>query len=390
MKSISIELHKLLDKYSLFKAKEITGRYVTFSHLEPLLKEVGETHSVKQIGLSTNGIPIHTVTAGQGVLKVLAWSQMHGNESTTTKALFDVFKAMQLFSDEPVIKLINEKITIKVIPMLNPDGALNYNRENANQTDLNRDALRLKEVESKILRKTFMDFDPNFCLNLHDQRTIFSAGLNPVPATLSFLTPAMDEKRIIYPERIISMKIIAAMAADLEILLPTQIGRYSDEFNPNCTGDTFQSLGKPTILFEAGHSPGDYHREKTRQYVAAAILSSLVNIATGNWKNYDLEDYLKIPENNKLFYDLILRNAVVNGEIQDVAIQYKEVLSNNEIEFQPLVEKVGASLPFFCHKEIDCENKLLTFIDGKQIPENVIVNKLLLNNEVLAINYQNI
>lgn len=390
MKSISIELHKLLDKYSLFKAKEITGRYVTFSHLEPLLKEVGETHSVKQIGLSTNGIPIHTVTAGQGVLKVLAWSQMHGNESTTTKALFDVFKAMQLFSDEPVIKLINEKITIKVIPMLNPDGALNYNRENANQTDLNRDALRLKEVESKILRKTFMDFDPNFCLNLHDQRTIFSAGLNPVPATLSFLTPAMDEKRIIYPERIISMKIIAAMAADLEILLPTQIGRYSDEFNPNCTGDTFQSLGKPTILFEAGHSPGDYHREKTRQYVAAAILSSLVNIATGNWKNYDLENYLKIPENNKLFYDLILRNAVVNGEIQDVAIQYKEVLSNNEIEFQPLVEKVGASLPFFCHKEIDCENKLLTFIDGKQIPENVIVNKLLLNNEVLAINYQNI
>src|SRR5690606_13404836 len=286
--------------------------------------------------------------------------------------------------------LINEKITIKVIPMLNPDGALNYNRENANQTDLNRDALRLKEVESKILRKTFMDFDPNFCLNLHDQRTIFSAGLNPVPATLSFLTPAMDEKRIIYPERIISMKIIAAMAADLEILLPTQIGRYSDEFNPNCTGDTFQSLGKPTILFEAGHSPGDYHREKTRQYVAAAILSSLVNIATGNWKNYDLENYLKIPENNKLFYDLILRNAVVNGEIQDVAIQYKEVLSNNEIEFQPLVEKVGASLPFFGHKEIDCENKLLTLIDGKQIPENVIVNKLLLNNEVLAINYQNI
>ena len=390
MKSISIELHKLLDKYSLFKAKEISGRYVKFSHIEPLLKEVEETHSVKQIGLSTNGIPIHTVTAGQGVLKVLAWSQMHGNESTTTKALFDVFKAMQLFSDEPVIKLINEKITIKVIPMLNPDGALNYTRENANQTDLNRDALRLKEVESKILRKTFMDFDPNFCLNLHDQRTIFSAGLNPVPATLSFLTPAMDEKRIIYPERIISMKIIAAMAADLEILLPTQIGRYSDEFNPNCTGDTFQSLGKPTILFEAGHSPGDYHREKTRQYVAAAILSSLVNIATGNWKNYDLENYLKIPENNKLFYDLILRNAVVNGEIQDVAIQYKEVLSNNEIEFQPLVEKVGASLPFFCHKEIDCENKLLTFIDGKQIPENVIVNKLLLNNEVLAINYQNI
>ncbi|WP_246054392.1 M14 family metallopeptidase [Antarcticibacterium flavum] len=63
--------------------------------------------------------------------------------------------------------------------MLNPDGARAYTRVNSRGVDLNRDAHNREEEESKVLRKVYNEFKPHYCFNLHDQRTIFSAGQNP-------------------------------------------------------------------------------------------------------------------------------------------------------------------------------------------------------------------
>jgi murein tripeptide amidase MpaA len=68
--------------------------------------------------------------------------------------------------------------------MLNPDGALNFTRVNANKVDLNRDAVDRKAKESKLLRKVLEDFNPEFCFNLHDQRTIFNVEGTKNPATI--------------------------------------------------------------------------------------------------------------------------------------------------------------------------------------------------------------
>jgi hypothetical protein len=46
----------------------------------------------------------------------------------------------------------------------------------------------------------------------------------------------------------------------LQRYIPGQIGRFDDSFNLNC-GDTFQAMGVPTLLFEAGHFEGDYQRK---------------------------------------------------------------------------------------------------------------------------------
>ena len=62
-------------------------------------------------------------------------------------------------------------------------------------------------------------------------------------------------------------------------------------------GDTFQSLGVPTILFEAGHFPGDYQREKTRKFVFLALISGLQHIYENVIVNNKTEDYLRIPQN---------------------------------------------------------------------------------------------
>src|SRR5690606_13406057 len=115
---------------------------------------------------------------------IMLWSQMHGNETTTTKALFDVLNTFKTQNS------ILDACTILIIPILNPDGAEVYTRLNANNVDLNRDAQNLSQPESRVLRDCFNRFKPNFCFNLHGQRTIFSVDNTSQSATVSFLSPA--------------------------------------------------------------------------------------------------------------------------------------------------------------------------------------------------------
>ncbi|WP_034922246.1 M14 family zinc carboxypeptidase [Gillisia sp. CAL575] len=376
----------IINKYVTIKEVGLNGRYINAAHISKPLKKAALNFKVEVLGNSTLGESIHLIKVGSGKLKILMWSQMHGNESTTTKAVFDMLNVFGEYPDDSVIKNILNKCTIYIIPMLNPDGAKAYTRVNANDVDLNRDAKNLSQVESQILRKTFDDFKPDFCFNLHDQRTIFSAGANDFPATLSFLTPSENMERSITKSRKQSMKVIGAIYEDLSKLIPNRIGRYDDGYNDNCTGDTFQSLGVPTILFEAGHSNDDYAREKTREYVFYALLSGLSSISTQDFRKLDKSIYFNIPENEKLFYDVILRNADINGRNVDIAIQFKEILKNEKLVFLAIVENISNNLAFFAHKEIQCNFQSVTLPDHKSITENVIVDKILLKDEVLMIN----
>ncbi|WP_010232172.1 M14 family metallopeptidase [Gillisia marina] len=378
----------ILNKYSVFKQATLAGRYINASHISEPLKKLALNFEIEILEDSTLGEPIHLIKMGSGETKILMWSQMHGNESTTTKAVFDLLNLFSQHTKESAVKDILSSCTLYIIPMLNPDGARAYTRVNANGVDLNRDAKGLSQVESKVLRKVFHDFQPDFCFNLHDQRTIFSAGPTDNPATLSFLTPSEDIERAITPSREASMKVIGAIYSDLSKFIPNSIGRYDDGYNDNCTGDAFQGLGVPTILFEAGHYPEDYNREKTREYVFYALFSALNTIAMESYKKINTSVYFNIPENEKLFYDLILRNAEVDGKIVDVAIQFKEVLEDDEIKFLGTIENISPELAFFAHREIHCDSQRITLPDHKSLNENVIVDKILLKNEVLMINYE--
>jgi hypothetical protein len=293
------------------------------------------------------------------------WSQMHGNESTTTKAVLDLINF--LATPGALATAILESCTIMILPMLNPDGAAAYTRVNANQIDLNRDAQERSQPESRLLRAVYEEFGPDYCFNLHDQRTIFNVGSSPAPATISFLAPAHDAERSISESRASSMQLIVAMDRMLQSLIPGRIGRYDDGFNSNCVGDAFQMLGTPMILFEAGHYPLDYERERTREFIYYAILNAVETIAHDRVTDYPMEAYLDIPENNKLFFDILLRNAHVldpgYGHGTDIGILYKEVLEAGKIEFRPFVDKTGDLSHFYGHTTYNClENKDLKAI----------------------------
>jgi hypothetical protein len=343
-------------EYLNIKVTAVGGRYLHRDHLLPVLQKLQDSCKVEMLGYSVNRLPIEKIRMGNGPVKILMWSQMHGNESTTTKAVLDLL--MALCSENGNARELLNALSLEIIPMLNPDGALGYTRVNANGIDLNRDAQDMTQPESKILRSVYEKFSPDFCFNLHDQRTIYSAGEDKKPATLSFLSPAADAKRTITESRLKGMSLIAGINQEMQRLIPGQVGRYDDSFNANCVGDAFQMLGTPTILFEAGHFQGDYEREATRRYVFLALWKALELIAFDSLNAKGEMAYSSIPENKKYFFDILINNAhLLPGKHRDgdsLGILYEEQLKGGGIIFQPKVERRGGLQGYFGHVTYDC------------------------------------
>ncbi|WP_435414980.1 M14 family metallopeptidase [Polaribacter aestuariivivens] len=312
--------------YQKEKESTLHGKWITYKDFENILKKYELVFDVSQIGTSEENRPINQLKIGKGPKKILLWSQMHGNESTGTKALFDIFNCF-LNSTKQELTTILKECTLVFIPMLNPDGAQSYTRVNANDIDLNRDAVDREAKESKLLRKILEDFDPEFCFNLHDQRTIFNVEGTNNPATISFLAPSEEKTRALTTGRKTTMNVIVAMNKMLQNIIPSFIGRYTDEFYPTATGDNFQKLGYNTILIESGHYPNDYQREESRKFTFFSILQGVYHIATAS--NFtDYEDYFSIPNNDKIFFDVIHRFP---NSKNDVAYQYKDEIINNKL-----------------------------------------------------------
>ncbi|WP_420399519.1 M14 family metallopeptidase [Flagellimonas sp.] len=342
--------------FERYKEKSVEGRYVTLDSLQKTWLNTLDSSLVETIGSSALGNAIFSITLGRGPKKVLVWSQMHGNESTTTKAVLDLINC--LIAEDDLSQSILENCTLCIVPILNPDGANAYTRVNANEVDLNRDAKDRTQPESVVLRELFERFQPDFCFNLHDQRTLFSAGNTDKPATVSFLSPSNNPERTVDQTRTIAMQLIVAMNRMLQNQIPGQVGRYDDGFNENCIGDTFQMLGVPTILFEAGHFQEDYQREETRKYIFMALLEVLGVISKNRIAEFQHQEYFDIPENEKLFFDILVHNAhLINESLpvnHQVGIRFVETLKNGAIDFVPEVAEVGELDASFGHSTLDC------------------------------------
>ncbi len=362
-----------MEKYITYKEQRLEGRHVKLSNIEPLLKELALDYKLEIKGWSEKGRPIYFLKVGTGKKKILLWSQMHGNESTTTRALFDLLNTIKN-SSETIVTQILESCTLYIFPMLNPDGAEVYTRINGNEVDLNRDAQNCSQCEMQVFIKTLRELQPDLALNLHGQRTIFSAGQTNNIATVSFLSAAGDLERSITPSRRVAMKLIAQMNDTLQHLIPNSVGRYDDSFNLNCTGDTIEDMGIPGILFEAGHYENDYEREKVRYYIYRSLLTCLSHFAIHGNSTDGYEKYFDIPENGKCFNDIIIRNITIQGEIKDIALQYEEKLIEGELCFIPKVFSIQPNIAEFGHLEIDAKHEKVSF--------DVHCNDLIIDNKI--------
>jgi len=351
--------------YTSYQEKELTGLWIHYKQIEPYLQKLdANIFKQKIIGTSENNVPIHSIQIGTGKTKILLWSQMHGDESTATKSLFDLFNFVtnNYTTDKQLIKLLNSS-TLLFIPMLNPDGALAYTRENADGTDLNRDAQTLSSKEAQLLMYTAKTFNPNFAFNLHDQTSFYNITETDV-ATISFLSPAAEATRSVTKSRREAMSVIVAMNKSLQNYIPNKVGRYNDTFNENCFGDSFQVLDYPTILIESGYYPGDETREETRKFHFIALLSGLYAIA--NQEKHEESAYFDIPLNQKCFYDLRIDQVVFQDKLTSIAIRFSYKLQNGVLK--RIVDETetisGSELAGkIFHKVLDAKGQLFTELD---------------------------
>src|SRR5699024_1453664 len=111
-----------LNSFEANKVSAISGRYFPYAVLENFLKTLPNKFTLKPIGKSVLNRNIYTVEIGKGPTRILLWSQMHGNESTTTKAILDLIRFLE-DSDDDYVKRLLSRCRLRIIPVLNPDGA---------------------------------------------------------------------------------------------------------------------------------------------------------------------------------------------------------------------------------------------------------------------------
>ena len=351
----------------------LSSKYLTNDDL--CFDELGSLFSINQIGSSVNHQSISVVKVGKGDIQVLAWSQMHGNESTSTKSLLDFINAL----NNGEFTNILDACTLHMIPILNPDGARIYTRENYNKVDLNRDAKINSQSESRLLNDYFLKINPDYCFNLHDQRTIYGSDNDLNPSGLSFLSPCYDSKGSINVIRSKSMHVIEHLYSQLSNVIKDRIRLYDDDHNENCFGDHFQMKGSSTILFESGFFEKDYNREITRKYMFLSIVMALELISTKISNKIEVDKYEFIPKNKVRFYDIILKNVVINNSKLNIGINYREILNDKTISFVPHVDAVGDLNNFIGHKEIVLSNDSNTF-SSKTFIIGYAMNELLVKS----------
>ena len=258
------------------------------------------------VGRSMLGRNVRSVTFGHGPTTVLLWSQMHGDESTATMALADIFAFLADSTPDPLRRRLDSALTIVFVPMLNPDGAEHWERENAAGIDINRDAAALATPEARILKGLRDRLHPAWGFNLHDQSARMRAGRDGRETAIALLPPATDSTGGYNATRARARLLAAGIATALGGELPGRIARYDESFNPRAFGDNMERWGTSTVLIESGALPGDPAKQRLRTLNAAAILVALDAIATGRYASADPDRYTSLPQNTGGAGDLLI------------------------------------------------------------------------------------
>ena len=202
----------LIKSHSKYYESFIQTRRFKYEQIIPRIKELenNKRFHVEMVGKSFENREIYHIQWGAGSTKVFMWAQMHGDESTASRAILDIWKFLETEDAEfdELRQNLYQKISIHFIPVLNPDGANLWQRRTTQDIDLNRDALRLQTPEARILKNLCKSINPLFGFNLHDQSIYYSAGFRKKPATISFLAPAFNESKEINGVRKRAMQLI--------------------------------------------------------------------------------------------------------------------------------------------------------------------------------------
>lgn len=360
---------QLYSSYEQFKEPTITKRRIKHQEIQPLIQKMEQVpgFEVREVGKSIQGRSLSLISVGTGPIDVFLWSQMHGDESTATMAIMDIFNFLGGDAFQKEKNALLKNVRLHFLPMLNPDGADAFKRRNALGIDINRDALRLQSPEGRTLKAVRDSLDADFGFNLHDQSRYYNAYRTEKTATISYLAPAYNYEKSINEVRSNAMKVIVMMNRIIQKYAPGQVGSYNDAFEPRAFGDNLQKWGTSTILIESGGYPGDREKQEIRKLNYVSILSAIFSIGDGSYKNAPLSEYKKIPGNDRKLFDMKIEkvNYPLYGKYYqlDLGINYYEVELPGTTEFylRGGVTDQGDLSNFYGYQKLDASSYKMQF-----------------------------
>jgi len=366
---------QLYETYENYKEASLQHRRIKYSDLQPLINKLKSNpkYVISKVGTSVQGRDLQLISIGKGQTQIFLWSQMHGNEPTATQAIFDIINFFNSNQFQTEKKEILNRVSIHFLPMLNPDGAQVYQRRNALDIDINRDAVRLQSPEAQTLKRVRDSLQADFGFNLHDQSIYYNAERTHKPATISYLAPAYNYDKDINTVRANAMKIIVYMNRIIQKYAKGQVGRYNDDFEPRAFGDNIQKWGTSTILIESGGYQNDVEKQEIRKLNYVSILSAIYAIANEGFKNIAVDDYEKIPHNDRKLFDLKLEKVTYTLDNKnysmDIGINRTEIDNATHSNFYDLgkVDDVGDLSTYYGYEELDASN--YTLVAGKVYPK---------------------
>lgn len=267
---------------------------------------------LEEVGRSEEGRSIHLLALGRGPRRILLWSQMHGDEPSATPALLDIADFLLSRPEDPEARAILERLTLLMVPMLNPDGAERYERRNTQAIDINRDALSLVTPEGRLLKKIRDRYEPELGFNLHDQNRRTTVGETGVLATISLLAVAGDPEGTLTPGRRRSKRVCAAIATTLGSFVPGGIARYDEDWSPRAFGDNLTAWGTPVVLVESGGLPPGRPLTELTRLNFVALLAAAYGLAKDDLGEQDPSAYENLKRNQTgLYADVVLGGGSV-------------------------------------------------------------------------------
>lgn len=303
--------------------------------VRPIVRD-SDLFRVEVVGESGEGRPLRTISFGDGPTSVFLWSQMHGDESTATMALADLYALFAEKTGNRIVRRIREQLTVHTLPMVNPDGAQRFQRRNAQGIDINRDARALATPEGRALKAVRDRVDPVVGFNLHDQGIGTRVGRTDRGVAISLLSPPYDHSREVDEVRFRAMEIMGVMIRAMDPLVGEHVSRYDDSFNPRAFGDLITQWGTSTILVESGGWYDDPQKQYLRKVNFVALLAALESIATGSYEGSGTDLYLGLPGNGRRIGDLLITGGTI--VIPDLPPFQADLLVNYG---QPLLERDG-------------------------------------------------
>jgi len=352
--------------------------------LEAVVASAPDLFRMEKVGESVEGRALNLVQTGSGSFPVLLWSQMHGDESTATAALFDIFEFLRRHRQDPTVRDILSSLTLYFLPMLNPDGAERFQRRNAQSIDINRDALRLQTPEGRALKAVRDRLQPRIGFNLHNQAWRTSVGRPPKPASISLLSVAFDEARSGSDGRTLTKKVCAVIRDALEPFASGQIGRYDDEFEVRAFGDNLTLWGTPVVLIETGPWPSIEPDPALVKLNFVAIVSALDALATGAVHRAKPERYESLPVNESgELYVIVKNGTVISGAgvppyTADIGIaatrRIRDVDGKRDMQLVTTIDDMGDLRTLGALRTIDATGMTIVPLASETIQEGQIVD----------------